>query len=115
MLPEPFSALLTVLSSGLAIYLGGLIKRSEASNKWIPWLTLVISFVNQVVVAAGGVANAMADSLSVAAPAAAHASLFSVFLSILVKSVIQAVGITGGVSFVKNGVLGRVSESRSYS
>lgn len=108
--------LITLLSSALALWLGAQIKKSNTSNKWIPWITLVISFLTQLVNALG-VAPAMAalaDSVSQVPAAAAHHSFFHIALSILAKSILQALGVTGFVSFGKNAVLGNVSESKSY-
>lgn len=111
------STVLTLLTSALAVFVGAKIKASETSNKWIPWITLAIAFLNQVAQAIGGVAvaHAAADSLAVAAPVVKHGFFHSAFFKILLNAVFQAIGVTGVVSFAKNGVLGQVSESRSYT
>jgi len=113
------SLILTLLTSALALYIGSRIKASEASNKWIPWVTLAISFLNQLAQAIGGVTPAhaavLADSVAAVAPVVQHGFFHSVFFKILVNAVFQAIGVTGVVSFAKNGILGKVSESRSYT
>lgn len=110
------NAILTAGSSLLALAIGGLIKRSNASNKWIPWIVLLISFLNQVGQAVGmptdaHAATAVADSVAVVAP---HASAVKVFLGVFLKAFLQTFLTVGAVSFTKNGVIGQVSEAKSY-
>lgn len=108
--------LISALSSALAIWLGGKIKASDLSNKYIPWITLAIAFLTQLVNALGvqPALAAAADSISSLPPTAPHPSFGALALSIVAKAIIQALVVTGGVSFGKNAILGQVSESRSY-
>lgn len=110
------ASLITILSGALAIWIGARIKASEVSNKWIPWITLAISFLTQIANTIGvqPAMAALADSVSINAPAVVHHSFWHIAISILGKTILQALGVTGFVSFGKNAVLGQVSEAKSY-
>lgn len=109
--------IITLLSSALAIYIGTRIKASNMSNQVIPWITLTISFLTQLLNQFGPAeafaAVAAVDSSNIgAAVAVVSRSFFQKLLIAIANAVLQTIGITGTVSFAKNAVFGDVSKSR---
>lgn len=97
---EGFATLETGIGSLIALVVGYFLKKNPGfSNKLIPWVTVVISVLTQIV-------NELTPAAHAAASSAALLSVGAITLNgvlmFALKVALQTVGVTGTHSFAKN-------------
>lgn len=99
---ENLPTIVTAIGAAIALALGAWLKTKPTfSNKLIPWVTLVISILTQIIQAIKP-AEAQVSSA---------ASLGPNWLGVLFTGILAGLGTIGLFSFIKNGVVGKVSNS----
>lgn len=103
-----FLNLVTLVGSALAVALGMWLKTNpRVSNRAIPWATLAVSLLTQVV--------QTATSAEAQTAASTPAGAASWALAVIGLAAAQALAITGAYSFWKNGVRGKVGGSTAIA